>query len=197
MKPNEESVVIAEHSIESEQTLRLAAKIGLAFPKIKEKLVREFVQSLACELHARLGKQWSIENNWNERPLKVGSHLALSKREWQHKASIGLWCGRAGPSDLEYFVWRKGKQKSPTITELKQALDEGCSHGNRCSHPDAENPWWKYVDDPYRDWSAESSLVALWKKNEAQDYYASHLLKLCEIGSPYLDRFCSTYPELP
>jgi len=165
MKPSEEADVIADHVFESESNLRITAKLGLAFPKVKERIVREFVQTLALELGSRLGKQWGIENSWTERPLRADCQIGLAKKPWLDKASIGLTCERTGPSFLLYFVWRASKHKLLAITDLKQSLDKRFSHGNHYSPPSGgDTLWWKYVDDHYRDWDNEDMLVTLWKK---------------------------------
>jgi hypothetical protein len=185
MKPSEEADVIVKHAFESQRKLRIAAKVGLAFPRIKERIVREFVQSLVGKLNPRLGKSWAVEDSWSEAPLVRGSYIAAYRTTWNENASIGLHCEKTGPSDLDFFIWL-GKQKTPLVAELKEALDERYAHGQR----GGSNPWWKFVDPPYRDWNTEEALIGLWKQHEAVEYYTSHLLRICKIAGPFLDKIC-------
>lgn len=189
MKETEEADVIVEQAFENEQNLRLAAKVGLAFPSVKRRIVREFVQCLAVGLETRLGQEWIVEDYWTEDPLQAGCQIALVKKPWADGASIGLECDKAGPSELLYFVWRESKQKSPTVTDLKRSLDECFSHGNHYSpSTGGDTLWWKSVDGRYRDWNNENMLVALWKKKNAVEYYADRLWRICEIAGPLLDK---------
>ncbi len=186
MKLIEEADVIAEHAFENEHTLGIAAKVGLAFPKIKERIVREFIASLQGRLEARLGKSWTVEDSWSETPLLRHSYIAAYKTTWSTEACVGLSCEKDGPSNLDFYVWLEKKLKTPLVSELRDALDEHYGHG----HHGGNNPWWKWVDEPYRDWNTEESLMRLWKKDEAADYYAGHLLRICKIAGPFLDKIC-------
>jgi len=68
MKPTEEGEEIAKYAFESERKLRLTAKVGLAFPTIKERIVREFIRSVIASLKPRLGASWDVEDGWNTPP---------------------------------------------------------------------------------------------------------------------------------
>jgi hypothetical protein len=141
MKLTEEEV-IAKYCFVSERKLRITAKVGLAFPAIKERIVREFVQSVITELKQRQGKSWSIEDNWSETPLKRGSSIRLYKPTWATDAKIGLHCDKTGPSGLNFFIWLWKKHKTPAAMRLGAALDERYAHGGHSGN----NPWWKWVD---------------------------------------------------
>jgi hypothetical protein len=187
MKPTEEADIIAKYAFESERKLRLTAKVGLAFPGIKERIVCEFVQSLIAHLKARLGKPWDVEDAWSETPLKSGSTIAVFKPTWAIDAGIGLHCAKTGPSDLNFFIYLSKKHKTPVAAKLGEVLSERYAHGGHSGN----NPWWKYVDLPYRDWNTEDALIGLWKKKEAVDYYANHLLKIWKIASPFMNKICA------
>jgi len=186
MKPTEEGEEIAKYAFESERKLRLTAKVGLAFPTIKERIVREFIRSVIASLKPRLGASWDVEDGWNDTPLKSGSYIAVYKPTWAMDAGIGLHCAKTGPSDLNFFIWLSKKQKSPTAAKLAEALNERYAHGGHSGN----NPWWKYVDLPYRDWNTEGALIGLWKKKEGVDYYANHLFKIWKIASPFMNTIC-------
>ncbi|MGE5571148.1 MAG: hypothetical protein ACM3S5_19105 [Rhodospirillales bacterium] len=157
MKLVEEEVdVIAEHAFENEQTLQTAVKVGLAFEKIRERIVREFIASLQRRLEAGLGKPWLLENSWSETPLLSGSYLFAYKAAWSD-TGVGLFCAKNGPSGLNFSVRLEGKPKTPLVGELKEALDKRYAFGRQTR----DYPWWKWVDEPYRDWRTEEAFDAL------------------------------------
>jgi hypothetical protein len=186
VKEIEEADVIAEHALENADNLKIAAKVGLAFPAIKERIIREFISSLKGALEERLGNSWAVEDSWSENPLARGSYIAAFKTKWREDASIGLNCEKPGPSELDFFIYLGKRLKTPLASELRDALDKHYAHGQRFGN----NPWWKWVEQPYRDWNTEDALLRLWRKDEAVDYYAGQLLRICGIAGPFLDRLC-------
>jgi hypothetical protein len=69
-------------------------------------------------------------------------------------------------------------------TELKVALDERYAHGRK----GPKNPWWRYVDAPYRHWTNEDVLIALRQKTEALEFFLNHLTTISTISEPFLDQ---------
>lgn len=177
-----EADIIADHAFQSEPTLQMAVKVGLAFPKIKERIEKKFLGILISQLEAHLGQKWKVADLWHESDCCIAAY----KPPWGNNASIGLSYLKTGPSDLCFYVWRSTTGKKSISTALKQALDAQCGHG-RC---DAESPWWRYVDVPYRDLNTEDALIGLWEKHQAVEYFTNHLLKICKIASPFLDKLC-------
>jgi hypothetical protein len=186
MKRADEGDVIAAHAFENERNLRIAAKVGLAFSQIKEQIIGEFVQVMIGQLRVALGNSWAVDDQWSETPLIRGAYVAAYKRAWVVEASVGLCCEKTGPSDLDFFVYLEKKERSAAAVQLREALNERYANGNHSGN----NPWWKFVDPPFRDLTTEDALIGLWKKDEAALYYASHLLKICQIAGPFLDKLC-------
>jgi hypothetical protein len=186
MKPSDEAIVIAEHALENEHSLRLAAKVGLAFPTIKERIIKDFLSSFKSVLISRLGNGWKLEDKASKTPLMRGWHIAAWKSKWMDNASIGLHCDKSGPSDLDFFVFLVKPFDHPQVAQLRQALETRYAHGKHM----AEYPWWQYVEHPHRDWDTEDALVRLWQKDEALEHYASHFLKICAIAAPFIDTIC-------
>ena len=187
MKHSEESNVIAGHALENEQNLRLATKVGLAFPTVKERIITEFLRSLSKSLESRLGNNWSVQNKWAEAPLKSGGYISAFKHVWPVSASIGMAFYKSGPSNLYFFVYLGVKLDSPLVAELREGLEAGYAHG----YQNADSVWWTRVEERHRDWDTEDALVGLWHKDKALEYYASHIIKLCNIAEPFLDKICS------
>ena len=100
MKPTEESEVIAEQAFRDEDNLRMAAKVALAFPSIKTKIIKDFIPRLVANLQRRLGKDWTVTDYWSAGPLQKGCQVALAKSSWMDRANIGLEADRGGPSQL-------------------------------------------------------------------------------------------------
>jgi hypothetical protein len=189
MKPSREADVIVQHAFESDRNLQIAVKVGLAFTSIKERIEKEFIEQLISTLKFRLaewqGQEWDVEDKWSE----CWYIAAWKPQQWGDNASIGLAYESAGPRNLHLFVWCNSAGSKSISTSLKQALEERYPYWR---HND-ECPWWTYVerpDHPYRDWTSEDALMRLWKKDEAVEYYATHLLTICQIASPSVDKFC-------
>jgi hypothetical protein len=178
-----EADVIAEHALEDEHNLKMAAKVGLAFPTLKARIIRTFITSLVTTLKARLGDSWEISDDWSAKPLK-GS-VCVSKESWTDEFWIGLAAEKTGPSELDWFVWTETtiSLQTPLVAAIKGALDDGFCSGRSTNN----NPWWQYLARPYRDWNTEDSLLWLWKKEDAVRYCADHIVKMCEIVSPILE----------
>ena len=186
MKPSDESTVIIENALESEHNLRLAAKVGLAFPMLKERIIKDFLSSFGSVLNSRLDDGWKVEDNAGKTPLLRNWHIVAWKSNWMDKASIGLHCDRPGPSHLDFFVFLVKPFDHPQMAQLRQALETRYAHGKHM----ADYPWWQYVEQPYRDWDTEDALVRLWRKDEALEHYASHFLKICQIAAPFDPQIC-------
>jgi hypothetical protein len=186
MKPTDEADIIVEHALESDRNLRIASKIGLAFPKLKQVIVGDFVKVLISGLRERLGSSWILDDEWTQTPLAKGSYVSAKKAIWAEKSSIGLHCDKVGPGDLSFFVWVEPDYiKGTTIaTELKAALDERYAPGRK----EPRYPWWRYVDAPYGHWTNEDVLIALRQKTEALELFLNHLTTISTISEPFLDQ---------
>jgi hypothetical protein len=193
-----EATLIADTCVESEQNLRIAAKLFANANPIKAKIIQEFIQSVIDKVKQRLGQSWTVEDVI-ETPLERGSCIAAYKTTWKDGTCILLHCGKTGPRDLNFSVFLGNKlsvrghqianalENTTLTTELKQALDRYAVGRRLCD----ETPWWKFVDEPYRDWNTEEALIFLWKKDEeAVEYYTQHLFKICEVAGPLLDGIC-------
>jgi hypothetical protein len=190
MKTFEDSEAIVEHAVESEDNLRMAVCVGLAFDRLKEKIVREFIARLIAELRARLGKSWEVKDGWSQSPLKKG-YISVRKEQWAGTLAVCLGCEGVGPSKLYWSAYAEKTLSIAKRATLKAALDKQYSPGFKNG---AMNPWWKWVDKPFRDWNAEEALIGLWhnekalngfwNKEEAVEYYASHLVRIAKITDP-------------
>ena len=89
MKPSDESTVIIENALESEHNLRLAAKVGLAFPMLKERVVEDFLSSFGSVLNSRLDDGWKVEDNAGKTPLLVTGTLLRGNRIGWTKPVLG------------------------------------------------------------------------------------------------------------
>ena len=180
-----ESDIIVKHALESEDNLRMAIKVGLAFRHLKEELVKACLVDLRDTTLKRLGSSWRIdENTWITKPLGCG--LISFKRECWKESSFGLSCDRIGPAQLSYFVWvsEARMKKAHGMQNLRAHLDQEYAPGNSTDC----NPWWKYVDKPLRDWDNEEALLRLHKRAELADQLSAHLVKIARITAPFVDK---------
>jgi hypothetical protein len=188
MKTFEDSEAIVDHAVESEDNLRMAVCVGLAFDRLKEKIVREFTARLIAELRTRLGKSWAVKDAWSKTPLKKG-YISVRKEQWAGNLAVCLGCEKVGPSELYWSTWPEKTLNTAKSAELKAALDEQYAPGFKNG---AINPWWKWVDKPFGEWNTEEALIGLWNnekalngfwnKEEAVEYYTSHLVRIAKIA---------------
>jgi hypothetical protein len=168
----------------------MAVCVGLAFDRLKEKIVREFVATLCSDLRRRLGKAWDVDDGWSEAPLDEECYISVHKKQWVGDVHVGLGCSEGGLSDLFWSVWPENESLNATQSAtIKAALDKLYAPGRKHG---AINSWWQRVDKPYRDWNTEEALIGLWKsdealngfwnKEEAVEYYASNLVKIAKIA---------------
>jgi hypothetical protein len=187
MKTFEDSEAIVEHAVESEGNLRMAVCVGLAFDRLKERIVSEFIARLIAELRSRLGNSWGVKDAWGKAPLKKG-YISVRKEQWAGNLAVCFGCEKVGPSELYWSAYAEKTLSAEKSATLKAALDKQYSPGLKNG---AINPWWNWVAKPFRDWNTEEALIGLWNteqalngfwnKEEALEYYASHLVSIAEI----------------
>ncbi len=188
MTLNKEADVIFEYAFENKRNVEIAVNVGLAFPRIKERIIREFVESVIGTLGSGLGRSWTVQDQWSETPLVRRLQILAFKTAWGKNTCVGISCKKNGPGDLYYFVnlWNWRRQKTPLAAQLKGALDKRYANGSSNSRM----PWFKPVEPRYNDWTSKEMLISLCKKDEAVEHYTNHLLKICKIAGPFLDKIC-------
>jgi hypothetical protein len=189
-KPQQLHDVILDHALQSESNFRMAVQVGLAFPDIHARIIKEFLAALKADLKKRLGRQWEVSDNWNPIPSKTKLIVSVRKTQWSGEDCIGLACQKRGPSELNWYIYVHPKATPVQQSDIKSALDSKYALGRRET---PFNPWWKYIEHrTYRAWNTEESLVALWQKSDAVEYYADHLTRIAKIASPIIDRIRKT-----
>lgn len=178
--------IVVEHTLQSEDNLRLAAWVSAAFEQVRQRVVREFVKRLQSDLLARLGDSWAVEQNCDKDALKADWLVDIKKKRWHDNCSICLEGSKEGPRAVDYFVWLDSDMpgKARLAEELKAALDEKHGVGKKS----ANAPWWSFLEPPYDDWTTENALVLLYRKADAAEEIAGQLESICRTVEPIADR---------
>jgi hypothetical protein len=97
--------IVVEHTLRSEDNLRMAAKVSAAFEQVRQQIVAEFMRTLREKMAARLGEPWGIIHYGDEDALTKGDLLEISRKIWNDRCSIVLESATDGPTDLNFYVW--------------------------------------------------------------------------------------------
>lgn len=80
-------------------------------------------------------------------------------------------------------VWlRVAKLKGKRAPELKKRLDEEYLAGRSTDYSE----WWQYAQK-FWDWTTLPTLLALWRGNDAVDYFVENLKRITSIAVPLID----------
>ena|ERR1700736_5409379 len=95
------------------------------------------------------------------------------RKQWSLRLGLLIWARD----------WKKRLREGARGAELKQKLNDEYAPGRTGEY----NPWWKFLDQPLRDWTTEESLILLYRQDEALDQIATALRRLAKAAEPFLD----------
>jgi hypothetical protein len=178
MKPELRDQIV-KHAFETEEKLRISIMVGVAFPAIIEKLIRD---DLGGTIIGAMGNTWLCS------VVMSGMRFTLSlrSRSWPEGLWVGLQDREEGATHL-FAVWRPDNPQQRAVLDerlhraLCQALPE-----TRPQPAGGAYPWWGFLDR-YRSWSPEEFLLALAGKGVRKDL-EDWLLRLCKAAAEAIDQ---------
>jgi hypothetical protein len=191
----EEQDLIVSYATETPQRLRVAILLGTAYPKIRNKLLKDKLTSLQTRLQAAIGDEWFFAKGAEDKSaVRAGSRRKWSpeftgafsflfrKHNWPETFFIGF--GRDGSGQVLQFMVERWDKKShqPIDADLHSALERGLApgeQGNWCS-------WYKSLDR-YAHWDTDEDLTELIQGDEPVEYLAGRLLQIRAITEPIID----------
>ena len=187
---NEKKKIVAEFALSNEENLRLTSQIVSSFDSILEKLIRNFLSKLSKSLKDELGDEWIIIDELSENPLGTDT-LYITKVKWKKLYSIGFAPANQRGRNFYVGVFRtRGNIEEPIKSGIiTTTLSEKYKKGRRDNWWD----WWTYVDEAYRNFSNEDTLIRLYHQTEIAEYFKSNLLKIKEIIEPIIDKEIKPY----
>ncbi|HXB71766.1 MAG TPA: hypothetical protein VNY05_26250 [Candidatus Acidoferrales bacterium] len=173
----DEIELIVNHALSTNENLRVAIKVGLAFHSLKARIISDFLSRLKSEVAAALGGQWTVgveSDEW------LG--LWIQKKTWPELKSIGVGSENTVGRNIYFWVTKlegyecvAGNALLDVDEALKSELDELVGRGSS----DKDNAWWRY-SPRHRNWDSEEALLAL-AAPDATDYWKHHLIQIAEI----------------
>lgn len=187
---NEKKNIITEFALSNEENLRLTSQIVSSFDIILEKLIRDFLSKLSESLKDGLGDEWIIYDELSENPLGTNA-LFITKVKWKELYSIGLAPANQKGRNFYVGVFRTGGNIEEPIKSgiITATLSEKYKKGKREDWWD----WWAYVDEAYKNFSSEDTLLSLYHQTEIVEYFKSSLLKIKKIIEPIIDKEIKPY----
>ena len=175
--------LITEYALQSEENLQIALAIMYScFDDIKRKIIVDFLNKLEEELKRSFPPPvWYIENCAKQNVFDIYSSFYLGKEKWGDICWISF---SAQQSRAKWFIIGIEKQlSSQSIGSLKAQMDNQYGNGKTTE-------WWEWyqeIDGSYRDWDNETTLLRLYQKEEAVQYFRSRLERIVEIATPIID----------
>jgi len=180
MSPEERDIIL-EQSLGSENNLRVALYVGMAFDDLRCRIISRFADDLCSRLQKRFGglESWRITNE-----IGVDGYLQKSGSLWAiHRRGGGRVCVKLtydkSPERMYYAIPNEEAPHPPKINWalLKGALDARFAAGQSTDtwH------WTSLVDWAYRNWFDMEVLLKLWKCEDAANYFTNRLSAIMGI----------------
>jgi hypothetical protein len=167
-----EQNLIIEQSLSSEENLRVAIKVAAAFPDLKKRIWRDFLRYLEIRLIQDLGAGWKTEI-LEDRPWGIQVHRV----SWPADKRIGLRSDQATGTWFHYWVSSFGD----TDKGIKDSLDRRIK---TCKGAiDQSSVWWSFTEQ-FRDWNEEETIVELFRKKGAAEYWLPRLREIIDVVVP-------------
>jgi hypothetical protein len=180
----DETELIVNHALSTNENLRVAIKVGLAFHSLKARIISDFLHRLKSEVEAALGSQWTAgveSDEW------LG--LWIQKKTWPEEKYISVGSNKTDGKNVNFWVHRFGHDPENAFSDfsdpentlndfdevLKSELDEQVGKGNS-----SKNSAWYMFSARHRNWDSEEALLALTEPG-AIDYWKRHLIQIAGI----------------
>ncbi len=174
---------IQDYILKNERNLQIAAAVGDAWPKARERLVSDFLNRLDARLKRKL-KGWESGPYGGQFFLDANPGYYFWKPGWQHH-SIGLQCNDYGR--IMVMGMSRGTddtRKLPLEPRLLKAMQK--------IHPSAKSQaWWDArvnMYSPSADWSTPEILWRMQADPKFLADVAEQLLALAKVSEPIVDR---------
>lgn len=185
MMENEKNNIVTEFALSSEEKLRLTSQIVSSFDSLMEKLIKDFLIELKKELEKELRDGWEVCDELSKNPLGT-NFFFITKNKWEKLYAIGFAPDNQKGRNIYIGVFRNEGTidkpiKSGIITyELNEKFKKG--------KPANTWDWWTYVDETFRYWGNEDTLISLYHKTKIVEYFKSNLFRIMEIVEPIIDK---------
>ena len=95
--------------------------------------------------------------------------------------------------DFYFYALRNTEVIKKPINAVTQALNEQYKKGRKGA--DVASDWWQYVDQDYRTWTHDETLVKLYRQEEMVTHFKEHIIKMKAIIEPIVDGEIGKYSK--
>src|SRR5262249_9930732 len=149
VSPDERDIIL-EQALATEENVRVALLVGMAFDNLRCRIISSFGDCLSSRLQERFGASWRVTNGIGVDGYlqKGGSLCAVRHVEVEH-VCVSLMYDRS-PEKMYFALRRIAAEGPPTINwgRVKQELDRRFAAGQS----NETCRWMSLVDHAYRNW---------------------------------------------
>ena len=175
MTTRSEHDVILDHAVRDDENLRIALKIGQAYPDLCGRIILGFLEAVEKELTPRLGSAWKVAI-FDSAQLEGSEHCL----EAHLLSYLGEFCVVLGAEGYCYpkKIYFGVRSDSPSHSELVEHVRDTLNAQYLKGYRGAWSFWYKYVDKAYSSWGSEDVTLLLYRKGAVVEYFVDHLEKL-------------------
>ena len=175
---------VEDFALKSESDLQTALLVAEAVPRMRERIVTEFLQELRQRLAQKIPKGWEVQKDVPNVFAARYAGISISQARWKERYCINLEAQEFG-KDAVIGVWRdrdtiRGGPNPDMLDRFLQA-----------KWPGKSNRWWEWyqrVPSEYGHWHGAEALVRMrFKTRETVVYFDSRMLKAAEVASTLLN----------
>lgn len=181
---------IQDYVLKSEHNLHIAAAVGEAWPKVRQKLVSGFLDRLELRLRQKL-KSWEF-GQYGQFFVDSDTGFYLLKPSWRDEYSIGLQFRDHGERNIIGVV-----RDTPDRGKRPHCEEVGTTF--RKLYPSATtHPWWEAratLHSSAPDWRKPEVLWRYMKcrNDEFLQEVAVQLLAVVNVSAPIIDKLVRKY----
>lgn len=173
---------IVEHALLNVENLSLAINVHDAYEDIKQRLIKNFTQSLLVSLQEKLPEEeWEINiQTLIDKPAAASSGLFINRINCHKGLEVGIEAGLDNARLFSFVVFGKESESlsKDQINEIKVQLNNKI--GSELITKEQEVIWQRHVRADLKNWDNEVALLKL-KNGEALDYFSNELNSIVNV----------------
>ena len=180
MFSDEEKNIFIEYSLQNEENLKISINGYLSFDSLREKIIRQFIESAEKSIKAKLSDDWEVDNSIKNNVFERWGGLFVYKKAWNGEYKIGFSSDKYGAKGFIIGVCKN--ETAPHIDGLLEKLNSEYRQGTQSN----DWNWYQWLDHPYLNWDNEEVLLKMYR-NEATEYFTQHIESIKSIVSELID----------
>lgn len=194
----EETDLIVDHAFRSEANLDLVLKIGAAFPELRRRIIRKFLDAIKGKVEHELGRDWQVVNN----DLSNVERIIVRKKAWGQELRVALVYRGVEPNEagkVYYAVRPREFLDAERMQKIRCELDRKYRTGkSKKKKPEDERMsfWFQYAHRDYKDWTGAILLRMGQLEQGLIQHFAENLVGISRLLESYVEApLSTTLPE--